>query len=101
MTIARAALDAQDLEAARAALAPLSRAIPACDARPCGSACLMAEIEEAAGLDGAAREWLEPRRARPARPRLGGGRLHQRPLVAGFPRPARSTPSSGARPTSV
>ena len=56
LAVARAALDAQDLAAARANLAPLmSRQ----GGRPTARVCLlMAEIEEAAGDDGAVREWL-------------------------------------------
>ena len=55
ITVARAALEARDLVAARAALAPLL----APGDRPTARACLaMADIEEAAGGDGAVREWL-------------------------------------------
>ena len=55
ITVARAALEARDLAAARAALAPLL----APGDRPTARACLaMADIEEAAGGDGAVREWL-------------------------------------------
>ena len=58
ITIARAALEARDLTAARAALAPLL-APGAADGRPTARVCLlMADIEAAAGADGAAREWL-------------------------------------------
>jgi HemY protein len=68
MTIARAALEARDLKAARAALAPLVRGDT--DAgRPTGRVCLMmAEIEEASGDEGAVREWLN-RAARAPRDR--------------------------------
>jgi HemY protein len=58
LTIARAAFDARDLDAARAALAPLLRE-GADTGRPTARVCLqMAEIEEAAGAEGAVREWL-------------------------------------------
>lgn len=57
MTVARSALEAQDLSAARAALAPLFRGDDG--VRPTARACLMmAEVEEAAGHEGALREWL-------------------------------------------
>jgi len=63
LTVARAELEAQDLAAARKTLAPLLRGE---GVRPTARACLlMAEIEEAAGDDGAVREWL----ARAARAR--------------------------------
>jgi HemY protein len=63
LTVARAELEAQDLAAARKTLAPL---LSGQGARPTARACLlMAEIEEAAGDDGAVREWL----ARAARAR--------------------------------
>ncbi len=53
LTVARAALETQDLAAARETLAPLMKG------RPTARACLlMAEIEEAAGDDGGVREWL-------------------------------------------
>jgi HemY protein len=56
MAVARGALEAQELETARATLAPLTHGE---GARPTGRVCLlMAEIEEAAGHDGAVREWL-------------------------------------------
>jgi HemY protein len=55
ITIGRAALEARDLAAARAAIAPLL----APGERPTGRVCLlMADIEDAAGADGAVREWL-------------------------------------------
>lgn len=67
LTVARAALEAQDLEAARKALAPALRGDSG--ARPTGRACLlMAEIEERDGNDGAVREWLN-RAARAPRDR--------------------------------
>jgi HemY protein len=63
LTVARGELEAQDLAAARKTLAPLLRGE---GVRPTARACLlMAEIEEAAGDDGAVREWL----ARAARAR--------------------------------
>jgi HemY protein len=68
LTIARAALEAQDLPAARKAMAPLVGA-EAGFGRPTARACiLMAEIEDAAGDDGAVREWLN-RAARAPRDR--------------------------------
>jgi HemY protein len=68
MTIARAALEAQDLKAARAALAPLTRG-DAGVGRPTARVCLMmAQIEEASGDEGAVREWLN-RAARAPRDR--------------------------------
>jgi len=58
LTVGRAALDARDLAAARGALAPLLES-GAQTGRPTTRVCLlMADIEEAAGDDGAAREWL-------------------------------------------
>ncbi len=55
ITVGRAALDARDLDAARGAIAPLL----APGARPTARVCLlMADIEDAAGAGGAAREWL-------------------------------------------
>ena len=55
ITVGRAALDARELEAARGAIAPLL----APGARPTARVCLlMADIEDAAGAGGAAREWL-------------------------------------------
>ena len=58
ITVGRAALEARDLAAARAALAPLL-APGAPNGRPTARVCLlMADIEEAAGAEGAAREWL-------------------------------------------
>ena len=68
LTVARAALEAQDLPAARKAMAPLVGA-EAGFGRPTARACiLMAEIEDAAGDDGAVREWLN-RAARARRDR--------------------------------
>ena len=68
LTVARAALDAHDLAAARTALAPLLRGDMGA-LRPTARACLlMAEIEEADGADGAVREWLN-RAARAPRDR--------------------------------
>jgi HemY protein len=68
LTVARAAIDAHDLKSARAALAPLLRGDSGA-ARPTARACLMmAEIEEAAGAEGAVREWLN-RAARAPRDR--------------------------------
>jgi len=58
MTIARAAVDARDLAAARSALSPLI-APGAERGRPTARVCLlMAEVEQAAGAEGAVREWL-------------------------------------------
>jgi HemY protein len=58
LSIARAALDAKDIKAARAALAPLLRGDGE-PARPTVRVCLLsAEIEEAEGNEGALREWL-------------------------------------------
>ncbi len=58
ITVGRAALEARDLPAARAAVAPLL-APGAPSGRPTVRVCLlMADIEEAAGADGAVREWL-------------------------------------------
>ncbi|MGA2042035.1 MAG: heme biosynthesis HemY N-terminal domain-containing protein [Roseiarcus sp.] len=57
LTIARAALEARDLEAAREAAAPLLAADAA--ARPSARVCLlMADLEETEGSPGAVREWL-------------------------------------------
>jgi HemY protein len=58
IAVGRAALEARDLAAARAAVAPLlAPGAPA--GRPTVRVCLlMADIEEAAGADGAVREWL-------------------------------------------
>ena len=68
LTIARAAIDAHDLQGARAALAPLLRGDSGAP-RPTARACLMmAEIEEADGAEGAVREWLN-RAARAPRDR--------------------------------
>ena len=54
LIVARAALEAQELDVARKTLAPLLEA-----GRPTARVCLaMAEIEDAAGDSGAVREWL-------------------------------------------
>ena len=56
LVVARGALEAQDLAAARETLAPL---LAGAGVRPTARVCLlMAEIEEAAGDDGGVREWL-------------------------------------------
>jgi len=66
LTVSRAELEAKDLAAARKTLAPL---LSGQGGRPTARACLlMAEIEEAAGDDGAVREWLA-RAARAGRDR--------------------------------
>ncbi len=66
LTVARGALEAQDLPLARKTLAPLLQGE---GGRPTARACLlMAGIEEAAGDDGAVREWLN-RAARAPRDR--------------------------------
>ena len=58
LTIGRAALEARDRGAARAAIAPLL-ASESPDGRPTRRVCLlMADIEEAEGHEGAVREWL-------------------------------------------
>ena len=58
LAIGRAALEAHDREAARAAIAPLLASGPAYG-RPTRRVCLlMADIEEADGHQGAVREWL-------------------------------------------
>jgi HemY protein len=58
IAVGRAALEARDLAAARAALAPLL-APGAPNGRPSARVCLlMADVEEAAGAEGATREWL-------------------------------------------
>lgn len=58
LTIGRAALEAHDLDAARAAIAPLI-ASDSPQGRPTRRVCLlMADIEEAEGHLGAVREWL-------------------------------------------
>ena len=58
LTIGRAALEAHDREAARAAIAPLL-ASDSPHGRPTRRACLlMADIEDAEGHEGAVREWL-------------------------------------------
>ena len=57
LTLGRAALEARDLAAARAAVAPLIA--PDAPSRPSVRTCLlMADIETADGAEGAAREWL-------------------------------------------
>jgi len=57
LTLGRAALEARDLAAARAAIAPLIAADAV--SRPTVRACLlMADLETADGAEGAAREWL-------------------------------------------
>ncbi|MGD1036987.1 MAG: heme biosynthesis HemY N-terminal domain-containing protein [Roseiarcus sp.] len=68
ITVGRAALEARDLAAARAAIAPLL-APDVANGRPTARVCLlMADIEEAAGAEGAVREWLS-RAARAPRDR--------------------------------
>jgi len=68
MTLARAALDAHEFDAAQEALAPLVSYAPGA-ARPTPRVCLLqSELEEALGHDGAAREWLS-RAARAPRDR--------------------------------
>jgi HemY protein len=68
LTIARAAIEARDMKAARTALAPLIRGDGELG-RPTARVCLMmAEIEEAGGDEGAVREWLN-RAARAPRDR--------------------------------
>src|SRR5580693_8018199 len=58
LTVGRAALDAHDLFAARAAIAPLI-ASASSNGRPTRRVCLlMADIEETEGNHGAVREWL-------------------------------------------
>src|SRR4029077_5266096 len=58
LTVARAALEAHDHEAARAAIAPLIGS-DSPHGRPTRRVCLlMADIEEAEGHQGAVREWL-------------------------------------------
>ena len=58
IVVGRAALEARDLAAARAAIAPLL-APGAQSGRPTARVCLlMADIEAAAGAEGAEREWL-------------------------------------------
>ena len=57
LTLGRAALEARDLAAARAAIGPL--VAPEATSRPTARTCLlMADIETADGAEGAAREWL-------------------------------------------
>jgi HemY protein len=58
LTIGRAALEARDFDAARAAIAPLLDA-DAASGRPSVRVCLlMADLEETHGAPGAVREWL-------------------------------------------
>ncbi len=58
LTVGRAALEAHDRDAARAAIAPLL-ASDSPHGRPTRRVCLlMADIEEAEGHEGAVREWL-------------------------------------------
>jgi HemY protein len=58
LTVGRAALEARELSAARAAIAPLI-ASDSSSGRPTRRVCLlMADIEEAEGNNGAVREWL-------------------------------------------
>ena len=58
LTVGRAALEARELSAARAAIAPLI-ASDSSNGRPTRRVCLlMADIEEAEGNHGAVREWL-------------------------------------------
>jgi HemY protein len=58
LTVGRAALDAHDISAARAAIAPLI-ASDSSSGRPTRRVCLlMADIEETEGNHGAVREWL-------------------------------------------
>ena len=81
LTIGRAALEARDLAAARAASLRCRRR--GAGGRPTARVCLlMADIETADGADGAAREWLA-RAARAPRDKawIADGR-HQRPLGA-------------------
>jgi HemY protein len=78
MIVARAAYEARDLAAARTALAPLLA--PGANSRPTARVCLlMADIEEAAGAEGAVREWLA-RAARAPRDRawVAGGLISDR-----------------------
>ena len=57
LTLGRAAFEARDLAAARAAVGPLIA--PDATSRPTARTCLlMADIETAEGAEGAAREWL-------------------------------------------
>src|SRR4029077_10671197 len=61
LTVGRAALDAHDISAARAAIAPLI-ASDSSSGRPTRRVCLlMADIEETEGNHGAVREWLVTR----------------------------------------
>lgn len=79
ITVGRAALEARDFAAARTALAPLL-APEAPGGRPSARVCLlMADIEAAAGAEGAEREWLA-RAARAPRDRawVAGGVISDR-----------------------
>ncbi len=68
LSVARAALDARDYAAARESLSALTSFAPNTP-RPTARACLLqAELEEAGGHDGAARDWLS-RAARAPRDR--------------------------------
>jgi HemY protein len=78
LTLARAALEARDLAAARAAVGPLIA--PDATSRPTARTCLlMADIETAEGSEGAAREWLA-RAARAPRDKawIAGGIISDR-----------------------
>ena len=77
LTVARAHLEAQELDAARKTLAPL---LGGEGGRPTARACLlMAEIEDAGGDDGAVREWLaRASRARRDRAWVAEGLVAQR-----------------------
>jgi HemY protein len=78
LTLGRAALEARDLAAARAAIGPLIA--PSATNRPTARTCLlMAEIETADGAEGAAREWLA-RAARAPRDKawIAGGIISDR-----------------------
>jgi HemY protein len=78
ITVGRAALEARDLKAARAAIEPLLASDAA--SRPSARVCLlMADIEEAAGAQGAAREWLaRAARAPHDRAWIAGGAISDR-----------------------
>jgi HemY protein len=122
ITVGRAALDARDLNAARSALAPLL-APGAAGGRPTARVCLlMADIEAAAGAEGAEREWLA-RAARAPRDRawVAGGvisdrwapvspsgaldafvwRTPEERLSAAEPAPRPSSPAPAERPALV
>jgi HemY protein len=78
LTLGRAALEARDLAAARAAVGPLIA--PDATSRPTARTCLlMADIETAEGSEGAAREWLA-RAARAPRDKawIAGGIISDR-----------------------